>query len=139
MKQKVILHIYDLNPQFNAINHAIGFGTYHTGIEFYGTEYSFGDKGITQNGPKQAQDGINCIYRESIVLGESEMTRSDMSSKVIAKLKKDGYLGRNYDQLERNCNHFSEALAKILLEQEKNALPVSGNIQFFFKKIALDK
>jgi hypothetical protein len=124
MKQKVILHVYDLNPEYNTINHAFGLGTYHTGIEFCGTEYTFGEQGITNHGPKQAGNGKDCVYRQSIELGETEMTRSDMSSTVIARLKKDGYLGRNYESLKKNCNHFSDALAMILLGSQKSVIPV---------------
>ncbi|KAL0489113.1 desumoylating isopeptidase [Acrasis kona] len=123
MKSKVILHVYDLNPQYNSLSGAFGLGTYHTGVEVFGAEYTFGEGGITNHGPKQADNGDTCIYNQSIELGETDLMRSDMSGKVTAKLKKDGFLGRNYDPLAKNCNHFSDALAKILLETDKGVIP----------------
>jgi hypothetical protein len=63
------------------------------------------------------------VYRESIELGESDLNRSDMSTTVIAKLKKQNFLGRYYDSMSLNCNHFSDALAKILLATDKSVIP----------------
>ena len=127
VKQKVILNVYDLNPQYNAITHAVGFGTYHCGIEFYGQEFSFSEKGMDTMQPRSADNGNTCIFRESIVLGESELTLADCTSgKIKTKLKELGFLGRNYNVTQKNCNHFCEAMARLLLgkaEKDPAVLP----------------
>jgi len=123
VKQKVILNVYDLNPQYNSITHAVGFGTYHCGIEFYGQEFSFSEKGMDTMQPRSADNGSTCIFRESIVLGETDFTLSDCTGKIKTKLKELGFLGRNYNVTQKNCNHFCEAMAKLLLKSEKDVLP----------------
>jgi len=75
-KAKVYLHVYDLDAQTNSVAHSWGMGFYHsgtflqekllimvlsgsyniiiTGIEFYGTEFTFGQSGTFTHAPKMA-------------------------------------------------------------------------------------
>lgn len=125
VKQTVLLNVYDLNPQYNSVAHFVGFGTYHCGIEFYGVEYTFGESGMSSNHPKGADNGSTCTFRESIKLGESSYTLADVSGKFTRQLKDKGYLGRGYDTLKKNCNHFCDDLAQILLDKQgTSVIPV---------------
>lgn len=109
---KVYLNVYDISD-VNVVTHFVGFGTYHSGIEFYNQEYTFSEQGMFSHSPKKASNGT---FRQQILLGE------DMS-KLTTKLKNQGFLGRNYDVLKMNCNHYAEALARLLLSKDAQVTP----------------
>eukprot|EP00742_Colponemidia_sp_Colp-10_P005087 GILJ01005433.1.p1 GENE.GILJ01005433.1~~GILJ01005433.1.p1 ORF type:complete len:226 (+),score=8.72 GILJ01005433.1:60-680(+) len=110
----VILNVYDLST-FNNFAHSIGMGAYHTGIEINGTEYSFGGHdlegtGVFEIDPRTAPQ---CRFRESVRLGETTLTRTEIL-RVVSDLQLE-FQGRNYHVLSRNCNTFTNVLAKRLL------------------------
>eukprot|EP01112_Ceratiomyxa_fruticulosa_P006509 TRINITY_DN1731_c0_g1_i1.p1 TRINITY_DN1731_c0_g1~~TRINITY_DN1731_c0_g1_i1.p1 ORF type:complete len:209 (-),score=17.46 TRINITY_DN1731_c0_g1_i1:152-778(-) len=110
----VILNIYDLHP-YNKYVNFLGMGVYHSAIEVYGTEYSFGGHNYSITGiftvePKCA---LGATYRESITLGETSLTRREVDQ-VIEKMSED-WLGNSYTTLTRNCNTFSNEFVKVLL------------------------
>ena len=51
------------------------------------------------------------IYRESIILGTTDFTPSDVK-KIIDQLGKE-YRGDQYHLLNKNCNHFSSVMAQV--------------------------
>jgi len=76
----VTLHIYDLgisgSEVINSVLSVVGTGAFHTGVEVYGTEYSFGFTptdavpGVVKCVPRQC---IGHRFRESLTLGETTL------------------------------------------------------------------
>jgi hypothetical protein len=77
-------------------------------FSFGGHEYSF--SGIFKVTPRQGPPGVS--FRESIEMGEVEMTRAEVTSLMVSLGEK--YTGRSYNLLTRNCNHFAEEVLEIL-------------------------
>jgi hypothetical protein len=103
----VILNVYDLSPD-NVNYYSFGLGFYHSGLEVYGVEYSYGTDGAFRHEPKQA---YGVVFRESIPLGHTDKSSSDISklaNEIAEEFKKKG----GYNVLQRNCNHFTRALAE---------------------------
>jgi hypothetical protein len=110
MNAQVVLHIYDLSQGYtNEIGHPFGLGFYHTGLHIYETEYSYGANGAFTNEPQRA---YGAIYRESRVVGVTDKSPTQiqqLAAQVAAEFE-EGYHFR-----QRNCNHYSKALAEKIL------------------------
>eukprot|EP00995_Heteronema_vittatum_P013482 NODE_964_length_1122_cov_320.911463_g665_i0.p1 GENE.NODE_964_length_1122_cov_320.911463_g665_i0~~NODE_964_length_1122_cov_320.911463_g665_i0.p1 ORF type:complete len:247 (-),score=63.44 NODE_964_length_1122_cov_320.911463_g665_i0:242-982(-) len=92
---------------------AVGLGLYHTGIEVFGREYSYGRTdepacGIFWLPPRSAL----AEFSESVLLGHTAKTPQGIAA-VIEELKYS-WAGQDYNMLHKNCNHFSEAFANRL-------------------------
>ncbi|GJD12126.1 DeSI-like protein At4g17486 [Galdieria sulphuraria] len=100
----VVLHVYDLiHPdeveRLRKVNNYLilfGLGFFHSGVEIFGKEYSFGANNSMETGvfsvpPKQT---VGAIYRQSILIAE--------------------YPGSSYSLFYNNCNHFSNDLCERL-------------------------
>jgi hypothetical protein len=110
----VYLNIYDLSP-YNTSLHQFGFGAYHSGVECYGREYSFGYQDSSASGvfdiaPRTAE---GCVFREQVQLGEISLSINEFE-RVIANIKPK-FIAREYSILTRNCNTFADELSKALL------------------------
>jgi len=61
--ERVYVNVYDLTGANEAL-YQIGLGTYHSGIEVHGTEYTFaGGAGVFSHLPQQAQ---GAVFRERV-------------------------------------------------------------------------
>lgn len=69
----------------------MGFGTYHSGIEVNGTEYSFSQGGIFPSTPKDVP-GLN--LRDTILVGYTNCLSRDIDS-ILADMRSD-YPGGSY-------------------------------------------
>jgi hypothetical protein len=68
---KVFLNVYDLSPA-NDWTHPIGMGAYHSGVEVYGAEWSFGSGGgVFSCTPREAG---GAKFREQVLLGEVRLS-----------------------------------------------------------------
>lgn len=104
----VILNVYDLIDQT-----PICCGFFHTAIEILGTEWSFAAGGGVYNGtPRSAPDGR---FRESIVLGSVESTA--VANAALDRVRPE-FHGDAYSLIFRNCNDFSSAYCKALLNRD---------------------
>lgn len=115
----VILHVYDVGRgrKIRALNQVLPTakvgGVFHGGIEVYGNEYSFGYS------PNRTRCGIfpcppaECplhTYRESIYLGDCQLTSKKQVMAVLEKMKPD-WLAHTYHMLRKNCCFFSNEFA----------------------------
>jgi len=109
----VRLNVYDLHP-YNQYLHKLGFGAYHTAVELFGREYSFGFHDTSETGvfAMQPRRVPNAVFRESIEVGQVYITFSQFNV-ILAGLKEE-WRGNSYHLLKRNCNSFSKALLAAL-------------------------
>ena len=56
----------------------------------------------------------NVAYRESIILGQTWFERCDINE-IIQRMRNDKFTGDKYHLANRNCNHFSETFASVLI------------------------
>eukprot|EP00756_Hemistasia_phaeocysticola_P048730 Hpha_TRINITY_DN23135_c0_g1::TRINITY_DN23135_c0_g1_i1::g.29655::m.29655 len=108
----VYCNVYRLAPDHTL--EKINMGIYHSGIEVYGREWSFGGNpspelqdvsGVFWVPPKTAVEN----FYKSIDLGETHLSPQEVLT-VVDSLKKEWTIG-TYHVLNRNCNHFSHVLA----------------------------
>ncbi|KYQ99901.1 hypothetical protein DLAC_03866 [Tieghemostelium lacteum] len=116
-KENVYINVYDLHP-INNYTYLIGLGAYHSGVEVYGTEYSFGGhefsfSGVFEIEPKTVT-GAN--LRESILIGETTLTNKQVQN-LVDKIA-DEFAGNSYHPLQKNCNSFTKEFIKRLLNKE---------------------
>ncbi len=101
--------MYDLGEANEYLN-PVGLGTYHSGLQVHGTEWTFASQaGIFSHPPK----GANAPFRQSIVLGTTQMSSSEIAS--LTSTMKPDWPGSSYHLVKKNCNSFSSALAKQIL------------------------
>jgi len=110
----VALNVYDLGEGWLRLNNLfsevlpIG-GAFHTGLEAYGLEWSFGREGISCVHPRCNH---NHVYRETIDVGFT-----NYSPQQIALILQEMVLhwsGYEYDVLKTNCCSFCRELSKRL-------------------------
>ncbi|CAE7327955.1 hypothetical protein FNF31_07881 [Cafeteria roenbergensis] len=109
--EPVLLNVYDLHPA-NEHLRFLGLGAYHSGVEVFGSEYTFANGGVFSTTPKDANGAPLC---ETIVLGETFEGSRDVE-RMVDELRRDFPAG-TYHLLKKNCNSFSEALARKLLNR----------------------
>lgn len=109
----VFLNVYDLHP-YNNFLHSIGFGAYHSAVELFGREYSFGFHDGPQTGVFHMQPRAvpNAVFREQVEVGCIYLTFNQFN--IILNQLKAEWTGNKYHLLKRNCNHFSKALLAAL-------------------------
>ena len=99
--EPVFLNVYDLHP-YNQYLHSLGFGAYHSAVEIFGREYSFGfhdttDTGVFSMMPKNVP---NAVFRESIEVGNIYLTYNQFNL-ILNQLKAD-WTGNKYHLLRRS-------------------------------------
>jgi hypothetical protein len=138
MTAPVRLNVYDLiNSETKTreigkdILERIGMGIYHTGVEVYGEEYSFGmdptglrnpnTQGIFAVEPHTA-DGV---YKQTIQLGFTSKSKAEILS-IVESLKPQ-WMAASYHLLDRNCCHFTKAFAAAIDPAFADAYPAWAN------------
>ncbi|KAL1458201.1 hypothetical protein WDU94_008368 [Cyamophila willieti] len=120
-REPILLNVYDM-LWTNDYTSPLGMGVFHSGIEVYGVEYAYGGhqypfSGIFRISPRDAKElGEQFAFRESIQIGSTDFTESDVK-RIITELGKE-YRGDRYHLMNKNCNHFSNELTKILCGEE---------------------
>lgn len=115
----VTVQIYDAGgtemvKNVNSFLREFGTGAFHSAVEVYGKEWSFG---FTQDG----SSGIFCCpprrckthsYREALSMGDTSLSQNQVED-VLARMALD-WRGAQYDVLRRNCTHFTEEFLRNL-------------------------
>jgi len=113
MTANVVLHIYDLNPDANKALRLLGTGAFHSAVEVFGEEWSYGFResgtGIFCCPPKSCQ---GAVYRESVKMGTTPMSQHEVDS-LLERMRTE-WRGMEYDLLRRNCCVFSNAFCQEL-------------------------
>ncbi|EKF30639.1 hypothetical protein MOQ_005549 [Trypanosoma cruzi marinkellei] len=123
----VVLNVYNLQRHSvrgsRSLNECFGLGVYHTGVEVFGTEWSFAGSagcpshvcGIFPSLPKTVLP--RHMLKESIVLGY--LPPDTEPSCIYAVLRKMSPLwsASNYHIFQRNCNHFSRAFCDAIRKE----------------------
>jgi len=130
----VFLNIYDLNCA-NYLLELFGLGIYHSTIEVYSKEYSFGptsedEPGFFINKTGELLTKLN--LKEKRYLGNTLYNEKDFIK--ILSLESPFWMGRTYDPFVKNCNHFSYYISKILVNEDNIDFPVYINRICFFGK-----
>eukprot|EP00746_Dinoflagellata_sp_MGD_P013572 gnl/MRDRNA2_/MRDRNA2_129380_c0_seq1.p1 gnl/MRDRNA2_/MRDRNA2_129380_c0~~gnl/MRDRNA2_/MRDRNA2_129380_c0_seq1.p1 ORF type:complete len:369 (+),score=57.99 gnl/MRDRNA2_/MRDRNA2_129380_c0_seq1:63-1169(+) len=110
VKAPVILNVYDLGHTMLArsYNHITKeYGAFHTGIEVYGSEWSFGmtaddTTGIWSCKPRKDPEHT---FREAIPVGHTNLSRCEVA--VLVERVQKQWPGQTYNVLSRNCHHFA--------------------------------
>eukprot|EP00850_Spirogloea_muscicola_P023744 SM000385S14622 [mRNA] locus=s385:14280:15298:+ [translate_table: standard] len=107
----VYVNVYDLTPM-NAYVYWCGLGIYHSGLEAHGVEYAFGahdhpSSGVFEVEPRNTP---GFTFRESILMGTTELPGPALRALVEAAAAE--YAGNMYHLVGRNCNHFTDDVAR---------------------------
>ncbi len=106
MPEVVYLNIYNVTS-FNNVAEWLGFGFYHTSVEIFNHEFSYG-------GHDQACSGIVCVeagncagltLKEKLPVGETYYNEDEIDD--IIRSFGDFWLGKDYDPFAWNCNCFT--------------------------------
>jgi len=114
--EHAFLNVYDTTDSKQQQFSSFGFGVYHSGLQVYGTEYTFAGgpdagsgTGVQAQTPKYMPPGAPWKFRETIDLGSIKVDRSKFDS-ILRDLQSE-FLANTYDLMARNCNHFTETFA----------------------------
>jgi len=117
----VILNVYDMYWT-NEYTSNVGLGVFHSGLEIFGTEFAYGGhpfpiSGVFEISPRDAEDlGEQFKFKQSLHLGHTDFTEDEVK-RIVGELGRE-YRGDRYHLMSKNCNHFSSALAQILVGKE---------------------
>lgn len=118
-RERVLVRVYDLGKTaltrgfLNQVTKS--YGAYHTGVEVYGREWSFGmtfddwSTGVTWNPPAVNPDHS---FRETLSMGYTPLSPEQVWQ-VIEEMK-PVWRGCTYNLLTRNCHHFSDTFSRRL-------------------------
>jgi len=110
----VTLHIYPVTDKttiqrVNTVLQAVGTGAFHTGVEVYGTEWSYGAtdgcSGLFACEPGECEAHS---YMQAMPVGSTGLTEEEVCD-LLRELAAE-WQGDDYDILRCNCCHFSQQL-----------------------------
>jgi len=115
--ERVLVRVYDLGTTVLTHPHnrlSRSYGAFHSGVEVFGQEWSFGMSDDWRTGVHWCKPGKNSdhTFRETLAMGHTKVTRDEFV-KMITELKRE-WTGPTYHLLTRNCHHFSDELCRQL-------------------------
>eukprot|EP00403_Amphidinium_massartii_P016510 CAMPEP_0178422620 /NCGR_PEP_ID=MMETSP0689_2-20121128/27268_1 /TAXON_ID=160604 /ORGANISM="Amphidinium massartii, Strain CS-259" /LENGTH=329 /DNA_ID=CAMNT_0020044191 /DNA_START=44 /DNA_END=1033 /DNA_ORIENTATION=- len=116
----VVLHVYTIGADHVAkamgeVAMAVHRGAFHSGIELYGNEWSYGaapegSSGVYRYFPKCSSP--EHVYRESITLGSTALSPREVLE-LLRDMSKE-WAGSDYNLIRHNCCNFCDALSSRL-------------------------
>ena len=115
MPYLVYLNVYNVTS-FNKVLECMGFGLYHTSISIFDNEFSYGGHEHERSGIVVVEQGNSAglILKERLPIGFTYYSCDDMDE--IIDFFGDFWHGCDYDPFSKNCNNFTEELAKYLCQ-----------------------
>ena len=111
----VRLNVYDFLKQSDTVGGSLlsmlGMGIHHSGLQIEDREYTFNNSGIIR---MRLLRMPFCRLNESIELGRYSGSHEELEA-VISELGAAEWKPGAYHVLRRNCNHFTDTLARRLL------------------------
>mmetsp|Transcript_36304 Transcript_36304/g.50430 ORF Transcript_36304/g.50430 Transcript_36304/m.50430 type:complete len:265 (-) Transcript_36304:203-997(-) len=145
--EPIKLNVYNLGSsesihKINAVTYELGGGLYHTAIEVFGKEFSFGycesGSGVFDCIPQQCELHQ---FMTSILLGHTSLSKEAI--RLVVKQLEFDYPGTSYDLLNRNCHTFSQEFAHQLgvddLPGWITRFPAIGSTTVKLAKVAYDQ
>lgn len=106
-KPNIFINVYSASAEESGFSGVLGLvGVYHSGVQMNGVEYAFA--GVT--GIYECRPGDYGTILRSIDLGVSEITNREIDAAIFSLRRV--FLGDEYHIVLKNCNHFSDALAR---------------------------
>ena len=122
----VFLNIYNVSS-INKFMEFLGFGFYHTSVEIYGHEFSYG-------GHDQECSGIVCVesgnsagltLKEKLPVGITFYNEDEIDD-IVCRFG-EFWIGKEYDPFNRNCNCFTERFISHIVDKEEYYFPAYIN------------
>jgi len=115
--ERVLVRVYDLGTTVLTHPHnriSKSYGAFHSGVELYGQEWSFGMSDHPSTGVHWCKPGKNGdhTFRETLAMGHTKVTFDEFRALII-ELRKE-WTGPTYSLLTKNCHHFSDELCRRL-------------------------
>ncbi|ELP86110.1 hypothetical protein EIN_327670 [Entamoeba invadens IP1] len=107
--EPIILHVYDLMD--NSYLYPFGLGAYHSGVCAYGREFTFSDGGVFDTRPRD----VEAPFREEVQMGTFNGTYKEFQ--IAVDDLRTVFQRGTYNLYNKNCNCFSDALCKKLLQK----------------------
>jgi hypothetical protein len=137
--EPVYLCVYHVS-KINYLLQVFGCGIYHSTVHLYDTEYSFGycenkrRSGIypcTKQSKKFIFKGkLSLIKEEKILLGYTLIQQEDLF--LLIDLIGEFWQTGNYHPFEKNCNHFTYLLIRLLLKDTNYPSYVNRFVKTFY-------
>jgi hypothetical protein len=112
-KIPVYINVYDLHPINSYVNWC-GLGAYHSGIEVYGREFTYGYHPDAYTGvfetPVRCAGG--CVFQCQICVGEISLSHQQVIA-ILDELRPK-WRGKDYRLLTRNCNNFAAEFLRLV-------------------------
>mmetsp|Transcript_31189 Transcript_31189/g.72701 ORF Transcript_31189/g.72701 Transcript_31189/m.72701 type:complete len:420 (+) Transcript_31189:103-1362(+) len=112
----VFCNVYDIVPLFNRGTQCLvpRWSIYHTGVEVYDLEFSFGGHSGSSTGVFCARPGNvkGATFRNKVPIGRTSLDPLELRQAVAEISKK--WPGNSYDPFTRNCNCFADFLCREL-------------------------
>jgi len=113
----VFLHVYDLSEDFQKANELLTFswrsvalgGAFHVGVEVFGSEWSFGYKGVRSLVPRT---NAGHVYNSSLCLGITSLTKHQVGTLLYQMCTQ--WRGAQYHLIRRYCCTFAAELCRRL-------------------------
>lgn len=114
----VVLNVYDLGEDWIEANDMfseflqIG-GAFHTGVEVYGYEWTFGCEGVSCGQPRSHDVHV---YRQSVVIGVTRFQPAEVI-RIIREEMLPIFDGNDYHLLRKNCCSFANQFCQRIVGQ----------------------
>eukprot|EP00928_Gymnodinium_smaydae_P036527 TRINITY_DN2551_c0_g2_i1.p1 TRINITY_DN2551_c0_g2~~TRINITY_DN2551_c0_g2_i1.p1 ORF type:complete len:213 (-),score=31.04 TRINITY_DN2551_c0_g2_i1:90-728(-) len=117
LRAPVVLRVYDVSlksqvARANQFLYRVGTGAYHSAVEVYGIEWSYGRSrrcGIFSSKPGECAAHH---YRQQVFMGYTALCEEEVKS--VLKSLRPAWHGQAYHLLRHNCTHFCDAFCERL-------------------------